>query len=105
MTTATAPLSLRPPTMLANRLYIGNADADGVWTLHVLSGEGSETLRVSSHRRDLAEAMLRDAFPGHLVRADLIDALTREWEPPDGGFVLPADLVAGWALRWALDRP
>jgi hypothetical protein len=104
MTTATAPLSLRPPTTLANRLYIGNADAQGTWTLHVLSDDGSDTLLVSPSRRALAEAMLRDAFPGHLVREDLIDAMTREWEPPDGGFVLPADLVAGWSLRWALDR-
>jgi hypothetical protein len=104
MTTATAPLPLRPPTQLAGRLYVGNADADGHWTLHVLSDTGSDTLLVTGERRDLAEAMLRDAFPGHLIRADLIDALTREWEPPDGGFVLPADLVAGWSLRWVLDR-
>lgn len=104
MTTATAPRPLRPPTTLASRLYIGNAGADGVWTLHVLSDEGSDTLLVTGDRRDLAEVMLRDAFPGHLIRADLIDAMTREWEPPDGGFALPADLVAGWALRWALDR-
>lgn len=104
-TTAPAqPLSLRPPTQLADRLYVGNAGADGTWTLHVLSDAGSETLLVTRARRDLAEAMIRDAFPGHLIRADLIDALTREWEPPDGGFVLPADLVAGWSLRWALDR-
>lgn len=104
MTTAIAPLSLRPPTQLGGRLYVGNADAGGTWTLHVLSDAGSDTLLVTDHHRALAEVMLRDAFPGHLIRADLIDALTREWEPPDGGFVLPADLVAGWALRWALDR-
>ena len=104
MTTATAPLSLRPPTQLAGRLFIGNAAEDGTWTLHVLSDAGSDTLLATRSRRALAEAMLRDAFPGHLIRADLIDALTGEWEPPDGGFVLPADLVAGWSLRWALDN-
>lgn len=104
MTTATAPLSLRPPTQLAGRLFVGNAADDGTWTLHVLSDVGSDTLLVTRSRRALAEAMLRDAFPGHLIRADLIDALTGEWEPPDGGFVLPADLVAGWSLRWALDQ-
>ena len=48
--------------------------------------------------------MLLDAFPGHRVRTDLVDALVAAWEPPDGGFVLPADLVAGWSLRWALAR-
>ncbi len=104
MLTATAPRSLRPPAQLAGRLFAGNASDDGTWTLHVLSDAGSATLLVTRSRRALAEAMLRDAFPGHLVRADLVDALTAEWEPPDGGFVLPADLVAGWALRWALDH-
>ncbi|MDA0179144.1 hypothetical protein OJ997_02460 [Solirubrobacter phytolaccae] len=102
--TSAQPLTLRPPTQLAGRLFVGNADDAGTWTLHVLSDAGSDTLLVTRERRDLAEAMLRDAFPGHLIRADLIDALSREWEPPDGGFVLPADLVAGWALRWALDH-
>ena len=97
-------IALRPPTQLAGRLYVGNATPSGVWTLRVLTDEGSDTLLESATEHDMAEAMLRDAFPGHLVRPDLIDALVSEWEPPDGGFVLPADLVAGWSLRWALDR-
>jgi hypothetical protein len=104
MTTATAPLSLRPPAKLAGRLYVGNALPDGAWALIALSGDGSETLLETGTYRAAAEAMLRDAFPGHLVRTGLVDALTAEWQPPDGGFVLDADLVAGWALRWALDR-
>ena len=97
-------ITLRPPTQLAGRLYVGNASAAGTWTLRVLTDEGSDTLLETATRRQVAEAMLLDAFPGHLVRADLVDALVAEWEPPDGGFVLPADLVAGWSLRWALDR-
>src|SRR3712207_2422952 len=97
-------IALRPPTQLAGRLYVANATADGAWTLHVLTDDGSNTLLESATEHDLAEAMLRDAFPGHLVRRDLVDALVAEFDPPDGGFVLPADLVAGWSLRWALDR-
>ena len=105
MSSATAePLPLRPPAQLAGRLYIGNATEAGVWTLHVLTDAGSDTLLVTRALPELAEAMLGDAFPGHLVRPDLIDAFVAEWTPPDGGFVLPADLVAGWSLRWALDR-
>jgi hypothetical protein len=94
---------LRPPAQLAGRLYVGNSTAAGDWTLRILTDEGSDTLLDGADRHAMAEAMLRDAFPGHLVRPDLIDALVAEWEPPDGGFVLPADLVAGWSLRWALD--
>jgi hypothetical protein len=97
-------IALLPPSQLAGRLYVGNATESGAWTLRVLTDDGSDTLLESATRRQMAEAMLRDAFPGHLVRTDLIDALVGEWEPPDGGFVLPADLVAGWSLRWALDR-
>ncbi|MBE2317188.1 hypothetical protein DVA67_014495 [Solirubrobacter sp. CPCC 204708] len=97
-------IALRPPTQLAGRLYAANASPGGAWTLHVLSDAGSEILLTAATERELAEAMLRDAFPGHLVRPDLIDALVAEWDPPDGGFVLPADLIAGWSLRWALDR-
>src|SRR5690349_13879076 len=97
-------IALRPPTQLAGRLYVGNATAHDTWTLRVLTDDGSDTLLESASEHDMAEAMLRDAFPGHLVRQDLIDALVTEFEPPDGGFVLPADLIAGWSLRWALDR-
>src|ERR1700742_16083 len=97
-------IALRPPAQLAGRLYVGNPTAAGDWTLRVLTDEGSDTLLESATEYGMAEAMLLDAFPGHLVRPDLIDALVSEWEPPDGGFVLPADLVAGWSLRWALDR-
>ena len=97
-------ITLRPPTQLAGRLYVGNASPTGAWTLRVLTDEGSDTLLETATRRQIAEAMLLDVFPGHLPRTDLVDALVAEWEPPDGGFVLPADLVAGWSLRWALDR-
>jgi hypothetical protein len=93
---------LRSPTQLAGRLYVGDATARSTWTLRVLTDDGSDTLLESATERELAEAMLRDAFPGHHVRPDLVDALVAEFEPPDGGFVLPADLVAGWSLRWAL---
>ncbi len=75
------PLSLRPPAQLAGRLYVGNASDDGAWTLRVLTDTGSDTLLEASTHRDLAEAMLRDAFPGHLIRADLIDALAHEAAP------------------------
>ena len=33
-------ITLRPPTQLAGRLYIGNATPAGTWTLHVLTDEG-----------------------------------------------------------------
>ena len=47
--------------------------------------------------------MLADAVPGRSIRRDLIEAFASEL--PDGGFVIPADVVAGWALRWAIDQP
>jgi hypothetical protein len=77
-------------------LYTALLDPDGVWLLY----SGTELLVASSDRTVLAAAMLGDVFRGHSVRPDLVDAFAREL--PDEGFVLPADLVAGWALRWAL---
>jgi hypothetical protein len=94
----------RPSRSPGERLYIGHADDSGVWSLY---GDG-ELLMITagpSSARLMAMAMLADAFPGRHVREDLVDAFVAAWKPPDGGFVLPAELVAGWSLRWALDQP
>jgi hypothetical protein len=77
-------------------LYTALRDPDGVWSLYC----GKAMLVASADRHVLAAAMLADAFPGHSIRPDLVAAFALEL--PDEGFVLPADLVAGWALRWAL---
>ena len=70
-----------PPVHLWNPAHCGHSGMriarDGTW-FH----EGSPIGR---------EAMVR-----------LFSTILRR--EPDGGFVLPADLVAGWSLRWALDR-
>ena len=75
-------------------------------TLRVLTDKGSATVLESATEREVAEAMLRDAFPGHLVRPDLIDALVAAFEPPDGGFVPGArNVYAGFCHvsgRWKL---
>jgi hypothetical protein len=91
------------PTRLGERFYIGHADASGVWSLYA----GGELLMITAGRnsaRLLATAMLADAFPGRKVREDLIDAFVAAWTPAGSGFVLPAELVAGWSLRWALEQ-
>jgi hypothetical protein len=93
----------RWPTRLDERLYVGHPDAAGVWSLYA----GGELLMITAGRhaaRLMVTAMLGDAFAGRQVREDLIDAFLAAWTPPAGGFVLPADLVAGWSLRWALDQ-
>jgi hypothetical protein len=94
----------RWPARLGERLYIGHADESGVWSLYA----GGELLMITAgpnSARLMAIAMLADAFPGRNVREDLVEAFVAAWKPPDGGFVLPAELVAGWSLRWALDQP
>ena len=78
-------------------LYTALRDADGVWTLYA----GTNMLVATRDTGVLAAAMLSDAFPGHAVRSELVDAFAAEL--PEEGFILPAELVAGWALRWALD--
>jgi hypothetical protein len=77
-------------------LYTALRDPDGHWTLY----SGTTLLVGTTDLNVLATAMLTDAFPGHSIRPDLVAAFALEL--PDEGFVLPADLVAGWALRWAL---
>ena len=47
-------ITLRPPTQLAGRLYVGNASATGVWTLRVLTDDGSDTLLETATRRQVA---------------------------------------------------
>jgi hypothetical protein len=85
-----------------DRLYTGVLEDDGLWTLYA----NSTLLAITPDSRVLAVMMLCDAFPGRDIRTDLIDAFMAAWDPPeDGGFVLPADLVAGWSLRWALEHP
>jgi len=95
------------PTLLAERLYVGHTDGSGVWTLRAVAADRTSLLLVvggSYAQRLMAAAMLKDAFPGRGVRDDLLEAFVGAWSPPDGGFVLPAELVAGWSLRWALDH-
>ena len=90
------------PARVDDRLYTGVLEDDGLWTLYA----DSTLLAITPERRVLAVMMLCDAFPGRDIRTDLIDAFMAAWDPPeDGGFVLPADLVAGWSLRWALEHP
>src|SRR3954454_22410984 len=87
----------------AEKLYVGHADEHGTWSVYA----GGELLMITarpSSERLMATAMLADAFPGRNVREDLVEAFVAAWTPPDGGFVLPADLVAGWSLRWSLDQ-
>src|SRR4051794_5038849 len=92
-----------PPADVLDRLYTALREPDGRWALFA-----GTTLLVSANGpaapRTLAAAMLSDVFRGHDLRLDLIDAFAGEL-PLDAGFVLPVDLVAAWALRWALDRP
>lgn len=93
------------PARLYDRLYTGLVEPDGIWTLYadatpMLITNGQHSSRI------LATAMLCDAFPGSAIRPDLIDAFLTAWDPPDdSGFVLEAELVAGWSLRWALEHP
>ena len=47
-----------------------------------------------------ARALLCDAFGGHRVRDDLVDAFAA-WLPRCD-FRLSAEFVAGWGLWWAL---
>jgi hypothetical protein len=82
-------------------LYTGLLDGDGLWSLYA----NSTLLAVAGDHRALAALMLCDAFPGCSVRSDLVDAFVEAWQLTDDGFVLPADLIAGWSLRWALDHP
>ena len=91
-----------PPGGILDGLYTALRDPDGTWTLH-----NGRTRIISvadpAARRVLAAAMLADAFPDRTIRLDLIEAFAAEL--PDSGFILPTDLVAGWALRWSLDQP
>jgi hypothetical protein len=98
------PCHVSWPARLDDRLYIGHADETGTWSLYV-NGELLMITAGPNAARLLAAAMLGDAFPGRAIRDDLLDAFADAWTPPDGGFVMPADLVAGWSLRWALDQP
>jgi hypothetical protein len=91
------------PSRLSERFYVGHADESGVWSLYG-SGELMMITAGPNAARLMATAMLADAFAGRHIREDLLDAFVAAWTPPDGGFVLPADLVAGWSLRWALDQ-
>jgi hypothetical protein len=108
-----APVRRQPcrrswPLRLAERLYVGHVAPSGLWTLSVVEDTRTWMLIAAAGSiapRLMATAMLADAFAGRMVREDLIDAFVEAWTPPDGGFVLPADLVAGWSLRWALDQP
>jgi hypothetical protein len=91
---------------LSERLYVGQREA-GVWTLRAVEADRTALLLVVGSECAaplMAAAMLADAFPGRAVRQDLVDAFVAAWTPPDGAFVLPAELVAGWSLRWALDH-
>jgi hypothetical protein len=91
---------------LSERFYVGHYEA-GVWTLRAVEADRTSLLLVVGSACAaplMAAAMLADAFPGRSVRKDLLDAFVAAWAPPEGGFVLPADLVAGWSLRWALEH-
>jgi hypothetical protein len=89
------------PARVSDRLYTGLRDPDGVWSLYA----DSTLLAITVEPRVMAVTMLCDTFPGRSIRPDLIDAFIAAWRPEDDGFALPADLIAGWSLRWALDHP
>jgi hypothetical protein len=96
------------PDELWGRAYVGRRAPDGSWRLEVRTAQRgtAATLVVAGPgiRRRLARAMLRDALGGRRVRDDLVDAFASAWPLPAREFRLAADLVAGWAVKWALER-
>ncbi len=80
---------------------------DGLWTLCAVAGDELTTLLLvsgSAAPEALGAAMLADAFEGRVFRRDLIDAFVATWSLAPDGFVLSAEDIAGWSLRWALER-
>jgi hypothetical protein len=83
------------PASLQDRAYVGRRALDGGW--RIVAGDA---LIIAPDARGTARALLCDAFEGHRVRDDLVDAFAA-WLPRCD-FRLSAEFVAGWGLRWAL---
>jgi hypothetical protein len=85
------------PMTLQGRAYVGRRGLNGGWRVVV-----DDELILAPDARRLARALLRDAFDGHRVREDLVDAFAA-WLPRCD-FRISAEFVAAWGLRWALAR-
>jgi hypothetical protein len=83
------------PTFLQDRAYYGRRAPGGDW--RIVCGD---ELLVAADTRTAARALLADAFQTDRVNPALVDAFARRLGSCD--FRLSAELVAGWALRWAL---
>jgi hypothetical protein len=83
------------PMTLQDRVYVGRRALDGGWRLVI----GEQVVHASDARL-AARALLSDAFAGHRVRDDLVDAFAA-WLPRCG-FRLSGEFVAAWGLHWAL---
>jgi hypothetical protein len=88
-------MSTFDPATLQDRAYVGRRALGGGW--RIVAGD---QLIIARNARGAARALLSDAFDGHRVRADLVDAFA-DWLPRCD-FRLSAEFVAGWGLRWAL---
>ena len=83
------------PGTLSDRAYLGRRALGGGW--RIVAGDD---LFLAPDARGAARALLCDAFGGHRVRDDLVDAFAA-WLPRCD-FRLSAEFVAGWGLWWAL---
>jgi hypothetical protein len=89
------------PISLRDRAYRGRRLPDGSWRIDVRDARSTSTV-VAASAAAVAVALLRDAFEGHRVREDLVDAFAA-WLPPRD-FNLRAEFVAAWGLHWALQH-
>jgi hypothetical protein len=89
------------PTSLRHRTYRGRRLPDGTWRIDVRDSGRTSTV-LAPGEPAAAGALLHDAFEGHRVREDLVDAFAA-WLPARE-FSLRAEFVAAWGLHWALQR-
>jgi hypothetical protein len=89
------------PGSLRSRAYRGRRLPDGTWRIDVRDSGRSSTV-LAAGAPALAGALLNDAFEGHRIREDLVDAFAA-WLPARD-FSLRAEFVAAWGLHWALQR-
>jgi hypothetical protein len=83
------------PMTLQDRTYVGRRALDGGWRLVI-----GDQFVLAPDARHAARALLSDAFAGHRVRDDLVDAFAA-WLPRCD-FRLSAEFVAAWGLHWVL---
>jgi hypothetical protein len=95
------------PAALPGRSYRGRRLPSGGWRIDARGGAlPAASFVAGAGARGVAVALLADAFAGGRVRPDLVEAFAAAWARrlAPCGFRVSAETVAGWSLRWALER-